>query len=201
MRPKSGDGTDGAELRLVCTIPPSVNHYMSYRAVIRGGKALSIPYKPKDTVQWQKYFMELVREEARRQGWTPDADPNRHYYVDSAFFFPETRMDANNYFKVMLDAITQTQLVWKDDNAACERVQGVWYDTENPRVELTIHPTDYIGIFRDMSQLREFTARCIGCTRYARNCSLLRRAKEGRIQGEILDGVCTKYKVKKEKKE
>ena len=97
----------------------------------------------------------------------------------------------------MLDAITDTQLIWLDDNVTCERVQAIYYDQKNPRMEITIRPVDYIGVFDDAPQMEAFVSNCIGCTRYSRNCSILRQAKEGRIQEEIADGVCIKYKPKK----
>ena len=80
----------------------------------------------------------------------------------------------------------------------CERVNGIFYDDTNPRVELVIRPVDYIGIFKDSSHLDEFISRCIGCKRYTRNCSIFRKAKEGRIQEEIQDGLCKKYNEKKD---
>lgn len=183
-------------LLLVSPIPPSVNHYMNYRTVIKNGRPVAISYKPKDVVQYQKMFTAYVTEEAKKQGWNQEIDPNRHFYIDTVFFFPEKRMDANNYFKVMLDAITEAKVIWKDDNVTCERVQAIYYDASNPHVELYIHPTDYIGIFRDMSQREEFITRCVDCTRYKRNCSLLRKATDGRVQSEIVDGVCSKFKRK-----
>ena len=91
----------------------------------------------------------------------------------------------NNYFKCMLDAITDSQLVWLDDNVTCERVQRIYYDTENPRVELDIFPVNYIGIFDNVSHLNQFENKCVGCKRYERNCSLLQKAKEGKIQKDI----------------
>lgn len=103
-------------------------------------------------------------------------------------------MDPGNYSKVMFDAITDSGVIWEDDNVACERVQRILYDSDNPRVELTIHPVDYIGIFDNASHLEEFKSRCVGCVRHKRNCSILRKAIEGRVQKEIQDGCCTKYK-------
>lgn len=91
-------------------------------------------------------------------------------------------MDCNNYFKCMLDAITDSKKVWEDDNVVCERVNGIFYDSANPRIEMIISPVDYIGIFKDLSQLEEFESNCIGCSRYKRNCSILQKAKEGEIQ-------------------
>ena len=104
----------------------------------------------------------------------------------------------------MADAITDSKLVWIDDKQLCERVQGVYYDKENPRVEITITPVDYRGIFEDAAQLESFIDNnCVGCMRYKKNCRLLSRAKEGRIQPEIHDQMCQwlqDYRDKKENK-
>ena len=70
----------------------------------------------------------------------------------------------------------------------------LYYDADNPRIELEIYPCDYIGVFDNASQLEGFESNCIGCNRYKRNCSLLKKAKEGRIQEEIQYGICTKFK-------
>ena len=102
-------------------------------------------------------------------------------------------MDCNNYWKCMFDAITETGLVWIDDNVTCERVNRIYYDSDNPRIELTIRPVDYVGVFDNASQMEQFESVCVGCRKYKRNCSLLKKAKEGRVQKEIAEGVCSKY--------
>ncbi len=182
------------ELRLVSPIPPSVNHYIAYRAIMKHGKPMAVSYKTPEARKYQQEFVDYVKEEVIKQGWDLDLNPNRHFYIDTVFYFHEKRQDANNYFKVMLDAITETQLIWPDDNVTCERVQAIYYDSENPRVELYIHPVDYIGVFENASQRDQFIWRCIGCNRYKRNCSILQRALEGRIQEEVQNCVCLKYK-------
>ena len=106
--------------------------------------------------------------------------------------------ESNNYYKCMLDAITDTQLIWIDDNVVCERINRIYYDSKNPRIELHIYPVDYIGIFDNISQLENFESNCIGCSRYKRNCSILQKAKDGRVQEEIVDFTCLKYKPKKD---
>lgn len=179
-----------AELKLVSPIPPSVNHYLAYRTVNRGGKTLAMSYKTAEAKAYQRDFMQYVAGECDRQGWTGVPDPAQHFYVDAVFYFPQVDLDANNYFKVMLDAITDTGRVWADDNVVCERVQAIYYTSRDPRIEIVIHPVDYIGIFKDRAHLDEFESGCVGCRRYARNCSILRKAKEGRIQDEIRDGAC-----------
>jgi len=180
-------------LRLVSPIPPSVNHYLSYRAIMRNGKPLAMSYKTKEAVRYQKDFIKYVQRQVVEQGWRPLRDKHQHYYVDAVFYFPRIDMDANNYFKCLLDAITETGMIWFDDNVVCERVQRIEYDHGNPRVELTIYPVDYIGVFDDAPQMEAFESICVGCTRYKRNCSLLQNAKEGRVQEEIRDGRCQRY--------
>jgi len=186
------------ELFLTSSIPPSVNHYLSYRAIIKKGKPLAVSYKPKEVVDYRKSFSKYVESEVEKQGFDYVHDGRRHFYVDGVFYMPRLDMDANNYWKVLLDAITDTQLVWRDDNVVCERVNAIYYDPLNPRVEIHIYPTDYIGIFESQDALDAFVETCKNCSRYKRNCSVLRKAEEGRIQEEICDGVCNKYKEKKD---
>ena len=85
-----------------------------------------------------------------------------------------------------------------DDNVALVRVQKVYYDKNNPRIELTIKPVDYIGIFNNVSHLENFKNKCICCKRYRNGkCSILIKAIEGRIQQEIEDDICLKFENKK----
>ena len=183
----------GNILKLTSPISPSVNHYLSYRAIIKNGKPMAMSYKTQEATKYQKNFIKYVQEEVRKQGYDLEPNATQHFYIDSVFYFDRIDRDANNYFKCMLDAITETGLVWVDDNVTCERVQRIYYDSENPRIELTIYPVDYIGVFDNASQFDEFKSHCIGCKRYKRNCSLLKKAIEGRIQKEIHNGECEKF--------
>lgn len=155
---------------------------------------MAMSYKTNEAKKYQHDFTEYVKEQVKLQGWEKSDNIYQHYYMDTIFYFPRIDMDANNYYKCLADAITDSGVVWNDDNQLCERVQRIYYDSENPRIELIIYPVDYIGVFDNASQLEEFESRCIGCNRYKRNCSLLKKAKEGRIQSEIQDGICEKYK-------
>ena len=186
-------------LHLVSPIPPSVNHYLAYRAIMKNGRPFAMSYKTAETVKYKENFTNYVKSEVIKQKWDITPCKDLHFYIDTTFYFPSKNLDANNYFKVPLDAITDTQLIWLDDNVTCERVQAIYYDQKNPRMEMLIYPVDYIGVFKNTSQLESFISKCIGCTRYTRNCSLLKRAKEGRIQKEISNNVCEKYKPKHKK--
>ncbi len=186
-------------LTVTTPIPPSVNHYMGYRAILKGGKPLAVPYKTPEAKAYQKEFTALLKHATQEQNWCVGDGAGAHYYVDAVFYFPRTRMDANNYWKVLLDTITDTKLIWEDDDTVCERVQAILYDKDNPRIELTIHPVEYIGVFENASQLEAFESNCILCSKYARNCSILRKAKEGRIQNEISGGSCANFSQSRSK--
>lgn len=151
-------------------------------------------YKTPEAAKYRREFAGYVRDEVSKQKWNLIPNKTRHFYVDTYFFFNRTDMDCNNYYKCLLDAITDTQLIWLDDNVVCERVQRIYYDANNPRIELVIRPVDYIGVFDGASQLENFESNCIECARYSRSCSLLNKAKLGYIQDEIKNGVCSKYK-------
>ena len=184
------------ELKLVSPIPVSVNHYLAYRCVIKNGKPMAVSYCTKEAKEYRKTFAQYVTEQVKEQGWDNVPNATQHFYMDAYFYFPRTDMDCQNYWKILTDSITDTQLIWLDDNVVCERVQGILYDAENPRIELCIHPVDYIGIFANKDTFREFECRCASCARFARNCSLLQKAIAGRIQNDIIGGVCTKYNKK-----
>lgn len=186
---------DKQVLKLVITDFISVNHYLSYRAIMKNGKPMAMSYKTQEAKKFQEQFTEYVKEQAKIQNWITDNNPFQHYYVDAVFYFPRIDMDTNNYWKVPFDSITDSGVVWVDDNMACERVIKVLYDSKNPRIEYTVYKTDYIGIFDNKEQLYGFEDKCKSCKRYTRNCSILNKAKEGRIQEEINEEfVCIKYK-------
>lgn len=159
---------------------------------MKNGKPVAMSYETPESSKYKRAFTKYVQEEAEKQGWDMAPTKTQHFYVDTWFYFPRTDMDANNYFKVMLDAITDSKCIWMDDNVVCERVQAICYDSASPRVELLIHPVDYIGIFKNLPQYESFVSDCIGCTRYKRNCNILRNAVDGRVQDEVVNGRCSK---------
>lgn len=187
------------KLHLTTTLPPSVNHYLGTRVVLKNGKPMAMVYETKEAKDYKKKFKKYIEEQVDIQKWKSTMDKTQHYYCDCVFYFDRIDKDPNNYFKCSLDAITETQLVWVDDNVVCERVNRIYYDSNNPRIEIDIYPVNYVGIFDYYDNYMDFEDKCKNCIRYNRNCSLLRKAKEGRIQKEISDNyVCEKYKEKKE---
>ncbi len=179
-----------------------MNHYLKPRCFIiyKGGKPIPqvTMYETKEAKQYKKKFIRYVKEQVKLQKWEKSENKFQKYYIDCTFYFPRIDMDGNNYYKIMFDSITESESVWIDDVQACERNQGIFYDSSNPRIELKIHPVDFVGIFPTINQLQEFKGNCITCSRYRDGkCVILVKAKEGRIQEEIKDFKCSKFKQKK----
>lgn len=183
-------------LYLTSPIPPSVNHYIRSRSINKNGRIMAMVYETQEAKEYKTAFKKYIKEQVKEQKWDFPVSKQQHFYVDCLFYFNRIDMDANNYFKCLLDAITETQLIWADDNVVCERVNGIFYDKENPRIEIVIRPVEYIGIFKNETEKDVFLHKCESCSRFKRNCSILNKAIEGRIQKEIQDGVCLKYKGK-----
>ena len=184
-------------MKLISPLPVSVNHYIKPRGFVSHGKAQVTMYETSEAKKYKKDFKKYVKQQILEQGYVLIPNKTQHFYIDCVFYFDRIDRDCNNYFKLLLDAITETQMIWLDDNVTCERVDRIFYDSKNPRIELTIRPVDYIGVFDNATQLEEFESNCIGCSRYKRNCSILQKAKEGRIQEEIQGLKCSKYKESK----
>lgn len=180
-------------LRLTSPIPLSVNHYLGTRAILKNGKPMAMVYETGEAKKYKKDFIKYIHEQIKEQNWGLSVNPSQHFYCDCVFYFDRIDKDCNNYFKLLLDSITESELVWIDDNVVCERVNRIYYDSSNPRIELEIYPVDYIGIFDNQEQLEHFEDKCKMCKRYKRNCSILNKAKEGRIQEEICGLECYKY--------
>lgn len=196
------EGDEIKSLKLISPIPVSVNHYLKPRGIVKYNKkgrpyALVIMYETAEAKKYKKQFANYIKEQAKLQGWKHKPNKTQHFYVDCVFYFDRIDMDSNNYFKLLMDAITDSKIVWLDDNVACERVQGIFYDKENPRIEIAISPVDYIGVFKSQEQLDRFEINCIQCRRYLEGrCSILKKAIEGRIQEEIQNNKCKKFKQK-----
>ncbi|MCP1159260.1 RusA family crossover junction endodeoxyribonuclease [Bacillus infantis] len=173
-------------------IPPSVNHYMGYRGVRKGNGCMVMAYTKPEANKFKKKFSTYAKEQVKLQEWDIESTRDIHHYVDCIFYFDRTDKDEQNYMKVLCD--TLNGIAYIDDKKVLTRTHEVFYDSANPRIEITIHPVTYRGIFPNELHMQQFEENCMTCKRYKRNCSILNKAKEGRVQGEI-DGefVCGKY--------
>ena len=179
-----------------------MNHYLAVRSFIqyinKKPKAISTIYETTEAKLYKKEFSEYVKQEVKKQNWDIELTRNRHHYLDAVFYFGRIDQDEQNYWKCLCDSMNGISYI--DDNYILTRTNAVYYDSKNPRIELVLNPTEYIGIFDNEECLNNFESNCKNCMRYSRNCSILKKSKEGRIQEEIQNFVCSEFKVKKDKK-
>jgi Holliday junction resolvase RusA-like endonuclease len=191
-------------LILVSPIPVSVNAYLKPHCYIKNGHPIATMFETPEAKNYKRCLVADIRREVKKQGFTKCENKFQHFYMDCVFYFDRIDKDANNYYKLLCDAITESKSVWVDDNVCCERVQGVFYDSACPRIEIDLYPVDYIGVFMNEEELNCFENNCASCSRHRDGrCSILVRSKEGRILSEVSRvesrTVCSKYKLAKVK--
>lgn len=186
----------GQVLKLTSPMPPSVNHYLGYRSIVKNNRPMVVAYKTTEAKRYQKAFTAMVKEEAEKQGWVKSKNKRQHYYMDCVYYFDRVDKDANNYFKCMADAITDSKKVWIDDTQLCERVQGIFYDPANPRVEITIYEVEYMGVLMNRNEIRAFDAQCNSCRRKPKSCGIRKMAYEGRVKCGVKGGICPSFERK-----
>lgn len=134
-----------------------------------------------------------IRQEVERQKW--EYIENRFLYMDEIVYLNRKGRDSDNLKKLQQDCITESEVVWSDDSWVLPRTNRILIDSDDPRIELVITPTEFIGIFDNEKIAKVFEHRCKNCRRYKNNCSILRKALETRIQKEIDDSLtCSEFK-------
>lgn len=190
------------ELKLILPLPVSINKlYINQYTFNPKTKTRSPSGKrilSADGQKVKKQIQEEALDQLKNQIWDYEYTKDHYIYMDAVIYFNRQGRDDNNIYKLNNDALEK--IVYDNDSRVLTRTQRILYDSENPRVELTFTPVDYIGIFNNQNELNIFESKCKECKRYKNNCSILKAAKEGRIQEEIQGLVCQKFSVNKTKK-
>lgn len=177
-------------------LPPSVNNYLRPSARIVNGRPMVHMYETSEAKDFKKRFRAYLERLAKKQGWDYNITAQGHWYLDCYFIQARTNQDNNNYYKILCDSLKD--IIVKDDNNLLVRTQRVLYDAKNPRFVAILKPVHYEGVFESKSEYNDFIeSNCIGCSRFNRNCSILKKAKEGRLQEEINNIEGTKVCKKK----
>lgn len=146
----------------------------------------------------KKLIQKYARKQLQQQEWDYEFTKDNYIYMDTIIYFPKKGADDNNLYKILCDSLEK--IVYDNDSRVLIRTQKIFYDADNPHIEVSIHPVDYIGIFDNKEEMEAFEENCKSCKRYLNGrCSLLVRAKEGRIQNEINDVECAEFVQKKGK--
>jgi Holliday junction resolvase RusA-like endonuclease len=153
------------------------------------GRPMAMMYETKLAKDYKKEIIKLIKQEVKKQNFTYQDD--KFAVVEYTFFFPRTNMDTNNYYKCFVDAITESGVIWKDDNMSLMRDKRIYYDSAAPRVEVEIEFMASIGIFDNEEDLDWFVENnCKSCKRGDKigqkgGCSVYKKAMENRIQDDL----------------
>jgi Holliday junction resolvase RusA-like endonuclease len=178
-------------------LPISVNNYLRPSAVVKGGRAFVHMYETKEAKDWKKRFEAYLKREVTKQKWDKSITKDGHWYLDCIFVQGRTNQDNNNYYKILCDALTG--IVTEDDKNILVRTQKVMYDSKNPKFYAVLRPVEYLGIFNDEDGFnRFFEHNCATCKKNSDKCTILKKAKEGRVQEDITQengfNICGKKK-------
>ena len=180
-------------MKFTSPLPPSTNEYLGKRVAYAGGKPYVQVYKTTKAMAYEKYMVKMLKRIAKEQGWEV---PNKEEYVEMhlVYYMNKLGRDIDNTFKMLIDALANAGLIINDDKVI-PIPHDIFIDKDNPRIEVRLKVSEKVGIFRDENTYAEFLVHnCFQCKRYERNCSILKKARENRIQKEIdLDlNICNK---------
>jgi Holliday junction resolvase RusA-like endonuclease len=139
-----------------------------------------------------------ARVQMQGQDWDYDWTKEGYCYLDTVIYFARRGTDDNNIYKLLCDALES--ICYDNDSRILVRTQKIMYSPNNPRVEVSITPVEYVGVFDSEEEAKNFENMCSDCSRYRKgSCSILKDSLNGTEREEIdLDQFdCTEYKRKK----
>jgi Holliday junction resolvase RusA-like endonuclease len=188
-------------LELVLPVPTSINalyiNQFSYnpktkKREMTGARILSkAGQKRKDEIAFH------AKQQMENQEWDYEWTKENFVYQDAVIHFARRGSDDNNIYKLLND--TLEGIAYDNDSRVLVRTQRIVYDSNNPRVEVTLTPVDFVGVFENQEEADQFELRCNECTRFLNGrCSILVDSLNGTVReeiGSINEPVCVKYKV------
>lgn len=187
---------DILKLKLVLPLPVSINNLyinqFSYNPKTRSRTPTGKRIMSAEGKKVKQQIISETKKQMKTQVWEYELTKSTYLYLDTYIYMNRLGRDDNNIYKLLNDSLEK--IVYDNDSRILTRTQKILIDSENPRVEVELRQVDYIGIFENEELLHKFENKCMGCKRYKRNCSILSKAKEGRIQEDINEKLeCSKY--------
>ena len=182
-------------LKFTSPIPPSSNEYLGKRVSYAGGKPYVQVYKTKKAMDYERYMVKTLNRSSKEQEWVVP-EKNEYVEMELVYYMNKLGRDIDDTYKLLIDALANAGLIINDDKVI-PIPKNIYIDKDNPRIEVILKVSDKQGVFDSKEHLEEFTTKnCVGCNRYDRNCSILKKALENRIQPEIdMNGlICNKRK-------
>lgn len=184
-------------------LPISINNYLKYKVETKGGHSYPKQYESQESKDFKKYLRNKLKREIKSQGWDINltSDKTQHWYLELRFRLERAGEDTNNYYKVLMDALSG--YLYEDDSNIHARTHRVWIDKDNPGFDFVLRRVQYVGLFDSKKQREEFiNSNCSSCRFFREGkCKVLKDATDGRanIDFNIGSKTCDKYTKKKGK--
>ena len=188
------------KLHLILPLPISVNalYQLQYayqkkykKNMPTGKKILSEAGRVK-----KKEIIKSATAQMRNQKWNLEVTKNHFIYQDIHVYFNRKNRDSDNILKLLNDSLQG--IVFHNDSKVLTRVQRIYYDYGNPRIECEYSVCQWLGIFDAITEYDTFVSRCVSCKHYRDNrCSILTDSVQGVIREEVEQKKCKKYHLKK----
>lgn len=198
------------KLKFTIPVPPSVNALYTNQAFYNPKTKSYQPTGKRILTKDGKIAKNRISSEAKmavvNSDWNMEDIGDNMLYMDTIIFFNRRGRDADNIYKAIQDSMQG--IVYNNDSQVLARTQKIMFDKNNPRVEVTIYPVSFVGIFNDEEGKDDFIARCEfdeknGCSKFRNGkCSILKDCLSGTVREEIQDHnnpVCTSFTPKKGK--
>lgn len=190
-------------MTFTCPLPPSVNEYLgkrvAYNPITR--KSFVQVYETANAKAFKRHMTKVLERAVNTYKW--EKTKEFEYVICEIYVYSnQKKKDADNMFKCLLDSFTENGLIY-DDSMVLPRVSQLYIDKENPRLEVFLKTSDKVGVFPSYGKYEEFVGEyCSKCSRYSRNCSILKESKENRIRAEVYKNedksfCCKSFKLKK----
>lgn len=150
--------------------------------------------------------MKLVENKLKKfikNGEWIETDETTYVECEVDVFLNKKRRDSDNLFKVLLDSINAVDGMIYDDSLIIPKIRNVIIDKDNPRLEVELRLADKIGVFTKVTNEYFLKHNCSNCSRYIRNCSILKKSYSNKVVKEVdLETLtCSAKKIKKSSNE
>lgn len=186
-------------LKFNSPIPPSVNSYLDKSIEKRGRGYSQIGFKKShDTLVYENHMRNLYHKLKKSVNWeTPNKD--KFFTVDLIYYMHRKEVDPDNTLKLLLDTMVHNGIL-PTDSQVLVRMNELYIDSKNPRIEVELNVMDKIGVFRDETHKKEFMIKnCHKCKKhyYKKPCGEFKKYMSNYITENLdLENLqCKKIKI------
>lgn len=142
-------------------------------------------------------LMKYAKKQMVGQDWDYEFTKTNYIYMDVVIYFSKKGRDDNNIYKILCDSLEK--IAYENDSRVLIRTQRIYIDKNNPHIEVTLSPVEFVGVFDNIAQFKAFEENCKSCSNYRNgSCSVLKDSLENRIREELNEfKICQKFKLKK----